>query len=864
MRGIRSFLAGRRRWWALSAVIVLVVVIGSVSFAVSGDDTASLTEQQMRIDGVPEAGLPVTLDADLFLPRSTPAPAVILAHGFGGSKSDLTGQARSLARAGYVVVTYTARGFGASGGSIHLDAPDYEVADARKIIDRLATMPQVRRDAPGDPRVGIAGASYGGALALLTAGYDRRVDAVAADITWNSLSQALFPSLGAEPGVFKQFWAGALFAQAAALPTPDGCGRFAPDVCAAYQRSAAAGTPDAQLQQLMAASSPASILNRITAPTLLTQGQQDSLFPIDQAVRNAFGIRAAGTPVRMQWRIGGHDQPGGTPTAAVRSWFARTLARSDAPANGGFSVEVPDGSVSTATGRSEPKRVSATSLADAQRARLIALDGPAQVINAPAAGTIAAITAVPGIGGLLSAASTFGGAAGALSAIPGQVATFTSPRLNDSALLGGSSSVRLVITPTTTTDATLFVSLIDVAPDGRRTQPSGLVTPVRLTDLTPGLPRAVTVALPSVVRTVGSGHRLAVQVSTTDLGYRLPVDARSYTVALDSPNVTLSTLTGSESSTPIPWRWPLAGVLAMAGFIVVVRWINRRRNATEDSVRREVGERRDAAARTPIVVRGLSKEYGDSYRAVDDVSFTVSAGQVVGLLGPNGAGKTTVLRMIVGLISPSSGSIELFGEPVRPGASVLARVGAFIEGPGMLPHLSGRANLTLYWAATGRPMAEADFETALEIAGLGASVDRKVRKYSQGMRQRLAIAQAMLGLPELLILDEPTNGLDPPQIAEMREVMRRYAATGRTVVVSSHLLSEVEQTCSHVVVMHKGRLISAGTVDALAGAASSTLSVSDVDRAREVLAAAGISATVVESRRHLEDAFLDLIGDESR
>ncbi|GAA1458208.1 alpha/beta fold hydrolase [Williamsia maris] len=850
---------GGRRFWVLVAAAVVVVLAAVIAVvATTGGDDDPVTERSMTVSGVPEAGQPVSLDASVFLPRTQPAPAVVLAHGFGGSKADLAAQARTLAGRGYVVITYSARGFGASGGLIHLDNPDYEVGDARRIIDLLATMPQVERDAPGDPRVGVAGSSYGGALALLTAGYDRRVDAVAADITWNDLSQALFPVGTDAPGatgVFKQQWAGQLFSQAARMATSDGCGKFAPDVCAAYQASAAAGAPDANLQALMRASSPSSILGRITAPTLLIQGQQDSLFPIDQAVRNAAGIRAAGTPVRMQWRTGGHDQPGGDITPSVESWFATALQDRKTP-DSGFAADVPDGALSTDTGRSSARQLTASTLAEAQRSRDVTLQGPEQTVNAPAGGTPSAITAVPGIGSLLSAAAAATGA-GALSAIPGQVAGFVSSPLDADTLVGGSSSVRLRITPRTTTDATVFVSLVDVASDGQRTQPSGLVTPIRLTGLTPGQPTSVTVPLPTVVRSVASGHRLAVAVSTTDLGYRLPVDARTYSVALESPTLTLTTLTGRAESTPFPWGWPVAGVIALLVLIAGISVATWRRRAPGDAA--TVGK-----GVSPIVVESLSKEYGDSYRAVDDVSFRVEAGQVVGLLGPNGAGKTTVLRMMVGLISPTSGHIRLFGEEVRAGSSVLARVGAFIEGPGLLPHLSGRQNLDLYWAATGRSAEEADFETALEIAGLGASVDRKVRKYSQGMRQRLAIAQAMLGLPELLILDEPTNGLDPPQIAEMREVMRRYAATGRTVVVSSHLLSEVEQTCSHVVVMHKGRLITAGSVDELAGAATSTLAVDDVAAAQRVLEAAGVRAEVVESRRHLEEAFLDLIGDESR
>ena len=194
------------------------------------------------------------------------------------------------------------------------------------------------------------------------------------------------------------------------------------------------------------------------------------------------------------------------------------------------------------------------------------------------------------------------------------------------------------------------------------------------------------------------------------------------------------------------------------------------------------------------------------------MSFEARPGQVVGLLGPNGAGKTTVLRMMVGLIRPDSGAVYVTGEPVHAGADVLGTVGAFIEGPGFLPHLTGMENLQAYWAATGRPLEEARLDEALAIAGLDHAINRRVRGYSQGMRQRLGIAQAMLGQPELLLLDEPTNGLDPPQIKAMRTVLHNYAATGRTVVVSSHLLSEVQQTCTDVVVMHKGKVILTGSM----------------------------------------------------
>ncbi|MFE0427389.1 ABC transporter ATP-binding protein, partial [Streptomyces sp. NPDC058953] len=252
-------------------------------------------------------------------------------------------------------------------------------------------------------------------------------------------------------------------------------------------------------------------------------------------------------------------------------------------------------------------------------------------------------------------------------------------------------------------------------------------------------------------------------------------------------------------------------------------------------------------------------------------------------------------RRRMGITRPEVGAIWFWGPPSRPGAPVLAGVGAFVDGAGFLPHLSGRENLELYWRATGRPAEDAHLEEALEIAGLGDALARAVRTYSQGMRQRLAIAQAMLGLPDLLILDEPTNGLDPPQIREMRDVMIRYAAGGRTVIVSSHLLSEVEQSCTHLVVMDRGRLVQAGPVAEITGGSDTLLvavagDVSDplvekiaalpgigsVRRVDEGLLVRLDGATATEligelvrldtpltgvgPHRRLEDAFLTLIG----
>jgi len=834
-----------------AAAALLVVAAGAGATAVVRSSPAIVTSSRF-VAGTPEAGAAVGLDVTVYLPAKTPAPAILLAHGLGGSKRDLDSEARSLAEHGYVVMAYSARGFGRSGGLIHLDSPAYEVADAGKLVSYLATLPEVLRDGPGNPRVGVAGSSYGGGLALLLSAYDKRVDAVGADITWNDLSQALFPNAaGGQPGVFKKVWAGQLFASAAQRRGGP-CGRFAPDLCAAYQQAASTGEPNSSILALLRASSPAGVISRISAPTLLSQGEQDSLFPLGQAGANASGIAANGTPVKVIWRSGGHD--GETVTADLvshlQAWFDPVLLRRG-QVDTSFDVTVPGSGISSATGRAVSQSLKVDRGFTTGRTRQVALRGDAQAIYAPAGGSPAAVSSLPGLGGLLGAASALPGAAG-LSALPGQVASFSSLPLPSSLLVAGSSTVRLEVTAHGATDATLFASLHRVTADGADTLPAGLVAPIRLIGLTPGAPATATVTLPAVVRNLPAGDRLVLKVATTDLAYQLPATPRSYTITLPDSTVSVATIDGRILRTGQPWVWLACGLAAIAILILggLGAAVRRRRRRSVDA----------ELAHVPVSIEELVKDYGDGYRAVDDVSFRVERGQVVGLLGPNGAGKTTVLRVLMGLIRPTSGRVHVFGELVEAGAPVLSRIGAFIEGPGLLPHLSGRENLRLFWAATGRPPGDAEFDTALEIAGLGTSVDRRVKTFSQGMKQRLAIAQAMLGLPELLVLDEPTNGLDPLQIAEMREVLKRYAATGRTVVISSHLLAEVEQTCSHVVVMHNGKLVAVGSVAEIARTGGVQLAVKDPRLAQEILAAAGVDSQTVPARRSLEDIFIEMVG----
>jgi ABC-2 type transport system ATP-binding protein len=856
-----------RRRRTVVALVVAGAIVLALAVLVVVTRPAGVHTVSRFVAGTPESdGRPVQLDTTLYLPASTPAPSILLAHGFGGDKTDLDTQARDLARAGYVVLTYSARGFGKSGGLVHLDAPAFEVADASKLVDYLATQVSVRKDRDGDPRIGVAGSSYGGGLALLLAGTDHRIDAVGADITWNSLQRALFPNGAAtEPGVFKKLWAGYLFQAAyGSGPTDPSCGRFAPDVCAAYQRAAQSGTPDAAMSALLRASSPESILASITAPTLLIQGEQDSLFPLTEADANARGIAAHGTPVKMIWRSGGHDGRSQTDDVrlAFQSWFDARL-RDTGSESSPFQFAVRGAGLSAASGRtiSQTRQVDAGYPGIDGRPTLtetVTIQGRPQQISAPAGGNPAAVSVLPQLGDALDAAQGAGASnpLQSVSSLSGQVARFASDPLPDRILVAGASAVRLVVTARTTTDAILFISLHDVGSD-TDVLPSGLVSPVRLTGLVAGAPQEVTLTLPSVVRLIAAGHRLVLTVATTDLAYRLPTDPRTYTVALaggDTEPLTVATVDAHTLRPGRPLAWLITGVVAVLLVMAGVAWWARRR--------RRAGKPDPELAEVPIAIQDLGKEYGDGYRAVDGVTFRVEQGQVVGLLGPNGAGKTTILRMLVGLITPTRGQIHVFGQPIQPGAAVLSRIGAFIEGPGFLPHLSGRENLRLFWEASGRPLDDADFETALQIAGLGASIDRKVKTYSHGMKQRLAIAQAMLGLPELLVLDEPTNGLDPPQIAEMREVLQRYALTGRTVMISSHLLAEVEQTCTHVVVMHKGALIAAGSVHDIAGNGRMQLAVPDPARAAQVLAGAGITAQTVPARRALEDVFLDLVAGE--
>ncbi len=914
---------GTRRLVRVGALVAVVALgAATVTFVTAGAaPAATVSERVYDVPAEPGSAERVEIDTSLYLPSSTPAPAVLLAPGFGADKDSVDEQARELAGDGFVVQTFSPRGFGRSTGRIGLNDPDREVADARFLIDRLAQMAEVRRDAPGDPRVAAVGTSYGGALSLLLAGADRRVDAVVPIATYHDLGESLVPNAvraegaGATPatgarggGVFKSGWSGLFFLAGldgrltedpGAYRGDDGglgaavdavCGRFTEEVCRAYVDVVTTGTTTDATAALLHRLSPASNAGSIIAPTLLVQGEQDTLFGLDQADATARQIASAGGDVQVVWFAGGHDgaMPGPDLRDRISRWLSFRLAGTGTNPFGAFEYDVqgavrPEGAVSVRTVRaaSYPGL-----LADRVPRGTVALSGRDQVIAKPPGGLPAGLSGIPGLNALVT------GAAAQLppesTDPPGQTARFDSAPLTRQLIVTGASTVRLRVAAVGAPgDGVLFAKLYDVGPDGTKSLPGNAVAPIRLPEPpADGTAVEVVVALPAVVHPVESGHRLRLVVGTTDQGFR----ATTAEPAVYRVSVVGGLSVPSVPAVPTASAWPvpqLLGIVAVpvatAGFLVFL------------AARRRAGRDTDPALRgTPLVVDGLVRTLPDGTNAVDGLSLRVEPGQVFGLLGPNGAGKTTTLRMLMGLITPDAGEIRVFGARVAPGAPVLSRVGCFVEAAGFLPHLSGRTNLELHWAATGRPAADAHLEEALTVAALGPAVDRPVRTYSQGMRQRLAIAQAMLGLPDLLVLDEPANGLDPPQIRRLREVLRSYAATGRAVLVSSHLLAEVESTCSHIAIMNRGALVAGGPVRELtASSAELTFTVDRPDAAAavlrdlpgsstvevrgdvvhaelvgvdgavalEALVRAGVAVRHAVPRRRLEDAFLRLVGE---
>jgi ABC-2 type transport system ATP-binding protein len=905
------------------ALVVLVVAVATTA----GDPAVATEPLGVTVPAGPGQDGVIRLDAVLHLPATVPAPAVLLAHGFGSDRTALIPAAERYARAGYVVLTWSSRGFGASGGVVGLLDPEREVADVSVLLDLLAVHPAVQRDGD-DPVVGIAGGSYGGGLALLAAAQEPRLDAVVAAAAWHQLRRALSPPDG-PGGVLKEQWLAGLFtalltggvggdrsgtasppsladavpatadlgdllpdvlpddgpfdgaAGGAGAPAALACGRLDPAVCRAYVRTMADGRIGDELTaSLLDRASIGARASAISAPTLLVAGQQDTLFPLGESLDTAARVPQAA----VHWVEGGHGEASRVDTDVAIAWFDRHLSGRGAAPPAFTWTDVVGGVERTADALPGDDPDGTLDLVLGPAGRLVDPDragGAGQaVVLFPPGGVPAAVSGLPAL-------DQTGALAGLLPVVdlPLQHAAWTSdPLAGDVALLG---TPTLELTVTATAPMALFVKVADVAPGGRATLLQDAVTPLAV----PAGRSELVLDLFPLARRVVAGDRIRVTVATTDLAH---AQGRAAAAAVVADGRLRLPTTALAATSAVPVRLRIAApVLLLLALAAVAAVLTRRHERRLGSGQDEPGQDEPGQDEPPIVVRGLVKRYADGTLAVDGLDLTVGRGQVYGLLGPNGAGKTTTMRMLLGLVHPTAGDVRLLGRPLHPGHPVLSRVGVLVEGPGFAPYLSGRQNLDGWWRAGGRPAAEADWDRALGVADLGAAIDRPVRTYSHGMRQRLAIAQALLGRPELLVLDEPTDGLDPEQIRAMRQLLARLGEEGLTVLVSSHLLAEVEQMCTHAAVVQAGRVVAAGPVAELQGATRTiVVQVDDREGARAALAdlvpaggidvegaglvvdldgadaadvvaalvAAGVRVTAVTPRGRLEDAFLALTG----
>jgi len=393
---------------------------------------------------------------------------------------------------------------------------------------------------------------------------------------------------------------------------------------------------------------------------LLSQGQDDTLFPLTESLATAQALQAKGTPLSLAWLKGGHDKPfdaagDATIRSLTRTWFDRYLRRDTRVRTGPvFRWDRSTG------GTGSSNRLPETP------AGPVPLEGPAtQPLANPAGGRPASISSIPGAGQL-------GGISSALGIdVPGQSASWQSSPLPQSRELLGEGRLSVHLSSNTGT-AVVFAKLSDVSPTGSAALPGGQVAPLRLTGLPPQ-GRDVTITLPALAHVFPAGHRLRVSLSSTDLAYAGPAAPATYTARINPPTALTLALQPVRGNGGGLLPLVLLSVLIAAGAALVAAAVVLRR-------RRANAHHLGSDKFPPVVIRGLAKSYADGFRAVDGVDLIVERGQVVGLLGPNGAGKTTTLRMLAGLITPSQGEVLLWGQPVRSGAAVLARIGLFIEG----------------------------------------------------------------------------------------------------------------------------------------------------------------------------------------
>jgi pimeloyl-ACP methyl ester carboxylesterase len=527
----------------------------------------------------------IQIDTDLYIPSdatpATPQPAVIYANGFGGAKDDASGSTIGpwLASHGYVVLAYSSSGFGNSGGCIELDSPQYDAQDVSALIDVLATKPYVYRDGPGDPRVAMIGGSYGGAIQLMAAASDPRLDVIAPFRTWDDLQYALSPqhlgggsplqAPGADVGVIKHLWTTLFFASGISQPLQQrgGCGPstgatcpgFDPQACQVYVNAEASGRLDSQGVAVLQNSSPSRLLGRITIPTLLGQGQADTLFNLDESVATYLSLRGRGVPTRLIWQWGGHGyspMPGegdlfngavanpdseylpqqillwydrwlrqdtsvdtGPPVTYFRDWVPYDPTGSAAPAYG-HAHDMPFEPPETFSLSGGDQLVPPGSTPSAGAATLVNPLNSGQCASVPQL-TIDPTCSFTEFSNYQQPGATLPGGAPSPypgtppSDPPGTFVTFTSPPFAADTMTVGIPTAHLQLSHTNAAqDVVLYGKLYDVAPDGSAQLIHRLIAPFRVA-ATP-TSQAVNVYLDGIAHLFPAGHHVRLELAATD------------------------------------------------------------------------------------------------------------------------------------------------------------------------------------------------------------------------------------------------------------------------------------------------------------------------------------------------------------
>ncbi|NCV86945.1 MAG: alpha/beta fold hydrolase, partial [Oxalobacteraceae bacterium] len=542
----------------------------------------SVVKADEKVSEIIETAPGISIDTSQYLPKKLPAPAILIAHGFGGSKDSVESDAKFFASKGFVVMTWSARGFGESTGQIEMNSIDSEVADTRALITQLAKSKNVLLDGEGDPRVGIMGSSYGGANALLTASQDSRIDAVISDISWSDLEQGLFPQSverSLSSGPFKKVWAGTFFSAVTLQSAYLGeCGAFAQRWCDAYQNAVLQGSPSPTDKKLLASVSPIKYASSISAPTLLSQGQADSLFPLSESYKLAQELKKNKTtnPLSMIWHADGHDGSNAQAPYLREQfllWFQKHLLERE--------IEFPifqftrsNGSISLQDSTVIPKVFTSEKLPFENEPKQLQLVTPTAAMIYPIGGVPSAISALPGIGSAGALASQLlSNLAGFSPAfLPGQSGLLESAPLTEPISVVGPSSIKVRIT-STEPDATLFFSLVTKTPSGAINLPNGIVAPVRITNISDG-GTDVVVNLPATILDASIGDVIAVGISSTDQGYETPKTSRFYSVSPLSPLTYQTSIATAAQSSSANYLWPLG---AFASVILAAIFVRLRR-----------------------------------------------------------------------------------------------------------------------------------------------------------------------------------------------------------------------------------------------------------------------------------------------